>query len=65
MQNRESWANFLVETEGEVKKVSWPARKEYLGSALVVVVVIAVVSLFLWASDAGLSRVMQKLKIGF
>ena len=65
MQNRESWANFLVETEGEAKKVSWPARKEYLGSALVVVVVIAVVSLFLWAADEGLSRVMQKLKIGF
>jgi preprotein translocase subunit SecE len=65
LQNRESWANFLVETEGEVKKVSWPARKEYLGSALVVVVVIAVVSVFLWAADAGLSRVMQKMKIGF
>jgi len=65
LQNRESWANFLVETEGEVKKVSWPARKEYLGSALVVVLVIAVVSLFLWAADEGLSRIMQKLKIGF
>jgi preprotein translocase SecE subunit len=65
LQNRESWATFLVETEGEVKKVSWPARKEYLGSALVVVIVIAVVSIFLWAADEGLSRVMQKLKIGF
>lgn len=65
LQNRDSWANFLVETEGEVKKVSWPARKEYLGSALVVIIVIAVVSIFLWAADEGLSRVMQKLKIGF
>jgi preprotein translocase subunit SecE len=63
--NKETWANFLVETEGEIKKVSWPARKEYLGSALVVVIVIAVVSLFLWGADEGLSRVMQKLKIGF
>jgi preprotein translocase SecE subunit len=64
-QNFERSADFLIETEGEVKKVSWPARKEYLGSAFVVVVVIAVVSIFLWAADEGLSRVMQKLKIGF
>ncbi len=65
LMNREAWAEFLIETEGEVKKVSWPARKEYLGSALVVIVVITVVSLFLWASDAGLSELMKKLKIGF
>ena len=65
LANRESWAEFLIETEGEVKKVSWPARKEYLGSALVVVVVITVVSLFLWAADEGLSQVMKTLKIGF
>jgi preprotein translocase subunit SecE len=65
LSNRESWAEFLIETEGEVKKVSWPARKEYLGSALVVVLVIAIVSLFLWAADEGLSQVMKRLKIGF
>ena len=65
LMNRETWAEFLIETEGEVKKVSWPARKEYLGSAMVVLVVITIVSLFLWASDAGLSEVMKRLKIGF
>lgn len=65
LSNRESWAEFLIETEGEVKKVSWPARKEYLGSALVVVLVITIVSLFLWAADEGLSQVMKSLKIGF
>ena len=65
LMNREAWAEFLIETEGEVKKVSWPARKDYLGSSLVVIVVITVVSLFLWAADAGLSELMKKLKIGF
>lgn len=63
--NRERWADFLIETEGEVKKVSWPARKEYIGSAVVVVLVIAVVSVFLWLADEGLSQMMKKLKIGF
>lgn len=65
LMNRDAWAEFLIETEGEVKKVSWPARKDYLGSALVVIVVITVVSLFLWAADTGLSELMKKLKIGF
>ncbi len=63
--NRPRWAEFLIETEGELKKVSWPPRKEYVGSAVVVVVVVAVISLFLHAADWGLSRLMQWWGIGF
>ena len=63
--NREKWAEFLIETEGELKKVSWPARKEYLGSALVVVLVVAVISIFLHFVDVGLSEVMKRIGIGF
>jgi len=63
--NRERWAEFLIETEGELKKVSWPARKEYLGSSLVVVLVVAVISAFLHFVDLGLSEVMKQLGIGF
>lgn len=63
--NRDQWAEFLIETEGELKKVSWPARKEYLGSSLVVVLVVAVISAFLHFVDLGLSEVMKLLKIGF
>jgi preprotein translocase SecE subunit len=63
--NRERWAEFLIETEGELKKVSWPARKEYLGSAFVVVLVVAVISIFLHFVDLGLSEIMKKVGIGF
>ena len=63
--NREKWADFLIETEGELKKVSWPARKEYLGSAAVVVLVVAVISLFLFFVDHGMSRLFSHFKIGF
>jgi preprotein translocase subunit SecE len=63
--NQEKWAEFLVETEGELKKVSWPARKEYVGSASVVVVVVAIVSVFLFFTDKALSVLMQKIGIGF
>lgn len=63
--NREKSADFLIETEGEIKKVSWPARKEYVGSAMVVVLVVAVVSTFLHYVDKGLSLLMQHWGVGF
>ncbi|HXX92018.1 MAG TPA: preprotein translocase subunit SecE [Planctomycetota bacterium] len=63
--NQEKWAEFLIETEGELKKVSWPARKEYLGSAAVVVLVVAIISMFLFLVDHGMSFAFWKLKIGF
>jgi preprotein translocase SecE subunit len=63
--NQEKWAEFLIETEGELKKVSWPARKEYLGSASVVVLVVAIISLFLYFVDHGMSKLFGFLKIGF
>lgn len=65
MLNRDQWAEFQIETEGELKKVSWPARKEYMGSSVVVVAVVVVVSLFLHFVDMGLSGLMKALGIGF
>jgi preprotein translocase SecE subunit len=63
--NQEKWAEFLIETEGELKKVSWPARKEYVGSAAVVVLVVAIISLFLFFVDRGFSSLFAYLSIGF
>ena len=63
--NREKSADFLIETEGEIKKVSWPARKEFVGSAMIVVLVVAVVSMFLHYVDLGLSKLMQAWGVGF
>jgi preprotein translocase SecE subunit len=63
--NREKSADFLIETEGEIKKVSWPARKEYMGSAAIVVLVVAIVSMFLHYVDLGLSKLMQFWGVGF
>lgn len=63
--NQPKWSEFLIETEGEIKKVSWPARKEYVGSAMIVVLVVAIVSGFLHFVDMGLSELMKKLGVGF
>ena len=56
---------FLIETQGEMKRVSWPTRREWVGSTLVVLVLVAVLSIFLYAADHFLSLLLQKLKIGF
>lgn len=63
--NQPRWAEFQIETEGELKKVSWPPRKEYVGSAVVVVVVVVVISVFLYGVDTVLSEVMRWWGMGF
>ncbi len=63
--NRQKWADFLIDTEGELKKVSWPRFKESAGSATVVVVVVVVISLFLFFVDKGLSELMKWWGVGF
>jgi len=42
---------YFNETIGELRKVSWPTRKEALNLTLVVLVVMVVMSLFLGALD--------------
>jgi preprotein translocase SecE subunit len=63
--NRPSPAEFLVETQGEMKRVSWPTRREWIGSTIVVLVLVTILSLFLYGVDSGLSPLMQNLRIGF
>jgi len=63
--NRPNSAEFLIETQGEMKRVSWPTRREWVGSTVVVIALVAVLSLFLFGVDSLLSPLMQKLRIGF
>lgn len=57
-------ADFLIETEGELRKVAWPPRREFLGASLVVIILTVFFSGFLFAVDQGLSWLMQRLQIG-
>lgn len=52
---------FLSEVKVEVKKVTWPARKEAIGGTTVVVIVVFLVALFLGVVDALLSELVQAL----
>jgi preprotein translocase SecE subunit len=48
-------ADFLIETEGELRRVSWPPRHEFLGSSFVVIVSVIVLGVYLLVVDFGLT----------
>ena len=50
---------FLREVKVELKKVTWPSRKQTMGSTVVVLVVVTIISLFLGVVDAGLSGLIK------
>jgi preprotein translocase subunit SecE len=50
---------FLREVKVELKKVTWPTRKQAAGSTVVVIVVVMIVSLFLGIVDMGLSSMIR------
>ncbi|MDG1843979.1 MAG: preprotein translocase subunit SecE [Nitrospinaceae bacterium] len=52
---------FLLEVRGEVKKVTWPSKKEAMGGTAVVVVVVLIMAVFLGLVDVLLSKIVEAL----
>jgi len=52
---------FLREVKVELRKVTWPSRKQTVGSTVVVIVLVMIISLFLGVVDIGLSKLAQVL----
>lgn len=50
---------FLREVRAEYRKVTWPTRKQTLGSTVVVIVVVMIISAFLGMVDMGLSSLIR------
>lgn len=46
---------FLREVKVELNKVTWPTRKQTIGSTLVVIILVMIISFFLGIVDIGLS----------
>ena len=57
----EKVTTFLQEVRSETKKVTWPNRKDILGSTLVVVFAVFIIAGFLGIVDFGLSLVVGAL----
>ena len=50
---------YLREVKIELKKVTWPSRKQTIGSTAVVIALVLIISMFLGAVDIGLSNLIR------
>jgi len=50
---------FLVEVRNELKRVSWPSRKEVYATTIVVILVSVFFGVYLWGVDMVLSHAVQ------
>ncbi len=61
--NYPKFADFLISTEGEMKKVSWSTRKELTSSTLVVIITVAIMAAILAVVDFSFHELFVKLGI--
>jgi len=63
MVNRPRSADFLIATEGEIKKVSWSSRKEVIGSTKVVIITTIIMAALLFTVDILFKMVFNAMGI--
>ncbi len=61
--NRPKTADFLIATEGEMKKVSWSSRKEVIGSTKVVMITTFILAVLLLAVDLVFQLAFQTIGV--
>ncbi len=61
--NRHKSADFLIATEGEMKKVSWSSKKEIIGSTKVVIVTTFIMAAILFLVDVIFANMFRLLKV--
>ncbi len=52
---------FLREVKVELKKVTWPSRKDTLAATAVVLITVIIIAFFLGIVDSGLSALVKEL----
>ncbi|MEQ1574618.1 MAG: preprotein translocase subunit SecE [Vicinamibacterales bacterium] len=56
------WSNargFLTEVHSEMRRVTWPSRKEVYATTVVVILTSAFFGIYLWLLDLGLDRLVN------
>ncbi len=61
--NKSTWADFMIQTEGEMKKVSWSNRKEIIRSTIVVLVTVLLMAMILAGIDFGFHKLFTLLEV--
>jgi preprotein translocase subunit SecE len=57
----ENSRQYLGEVRSELRKVTWPTQKEYVGGTIATLVIVAIITTVLGLMDMSLARVMQWL----
>ena len=59
MERLRRMKQFLVEVVSELKKTTWPGRREVYGTTVVVIVAVMICAAYLWLVDMVLNRAMN------
>jgi preprotein translocase SecE subunit len=63
-QQKPKVADLLIDTEAELKKVTWPTMDEVINSSIIVVIFVLFLGAYLAGADYLLSRVMRYIILG-
>jgi preprotein translocase subunit SecE len=61
--NNARLAEFMIMTESEMRKVTWPSRREVINSTKVVVVLTLLLATILWLVDIAFLKLAELMKI--
>jgi len=56
-------ADFMIATEGEMRKVNWPSRREIVGSTVVVIGGTLMMAVMLWVVDIVFTALFVEMKV--
>jgi len=56
-----STGDFMIATEGEMKKVNWSSRREVIGSTKVVILFTVFLAVFLFLADLGFQQLFKAI----
>ena len=59
MERLRRFKQFLVEVWSELKKTTWPGKKEVYGTTMVVIITVLICAVYLWVVDLLLTRIMN------
>ena len=55
--------DFMIATEGEMKKVNWSTKREIFGSTILVILLTIFIALFCQVADLGFSAFFQSVDV--
>jgi len=63
-KKKAGWLTFLDEVNVEMRKVTWPSRKEIIGSTVALIIATLLISVFLGVVDLVLAKGVQPALAG-